>query len=245
MNSKIIILFILSLNLMLVELNPLCSLCQSFVNYLHSLVLNDQTPILLKPLAIKICKFFGFTDFFCTNRIGHIFDFLYEFAPVFSNHTNLCSQINFCVYPKIQYDSESEFTKRILGHNSSSNTSFFIINPILIKPLKVLVFGDAHLNLNYQENKSVICNKSLCCSRDSPDTNISEHQAGKYGHPGCDLPNITYESFIDEIKKNNPDIILWLGDNVPHNMDEQSKETQLDSAKFMVQKLKEVYKGNV
>jgi len=60
------------------------------------------------------------------------------------------------------------------------------------------------------------------------------------------LPNITVESFANEVAKLNPDMIFWLGDNPPHNTYEQKQDTQLEYFKFLKNQIKKAnYKGKV
>ncbi len=42
-----------------------------------------------------------------------------------------------------------------------------------------------------------------------------------------------------------PDMVLWLGDNPPHNVYEQKKETQLEYFKFVSHLFKKGYNGKV
>jgi len=50
--------------------------------------------------------------------------------------------------------------------------------------------------------------------------------AGKWGDFDCDIPKRTFESMLQYIKDNvKPDLILWTGDNTPHNVwDEKRSE---------------------
>ncbi len=81
----------------------------------------------------------------------------------------------------------------------------------------------------------------ICCRKDSPDTDVAEDKAGKYGYANsgdysknaCDLPNVTAESFVQEAVRMNPDAIFWLGDNPPHNIENQSAETQMGYFRFI------------
>ncbi len=77
---------------------------------------------------------------------------------------------------------------------------------------------------------------TICCRRDSPDASDPTQRAGKFGEGGCDLPNVTAESFVREAIRQSPDMIFWLGDNPAHDMHEQKKETQLDNFRFLARK---------
>eukprot|EP01022_Parablepharisma_sp_SALTPOND_P015628 TRINITY_DN2227_c0_g1_i1.p1 TRINITY_DN2227_c0_g1~~TRINITY_DN2227_c0_g1_i1.p1 ORF type:complete len:592 (-),score=27.80 TRINITY_DN2227_c0_g1_i1:44-1762(-) len=221
-------------------LDPICGLCHETVGLLHTIVTSSKTAEVLQPIALWACTL-AKPEHYCNSKINRALSLMHELGPLFNSSTT-CSRLHFCSHPSIKLDSEAVFTSRLLRdrpptyHRSAINSS---------SSLKVLVFADPHIDLDYTENKSSVCNHSLCCRKNSPDTNITAHKAGRYGHRSCDLPNITVESFVDEALKREPDIILWLGDNVAHNMDEQRKETQLDSFKYLVGLLKGKYKGGV
>lgn len=85
----------------------------------------------------------------------------------------------------------------------------------------------------------------ICCRKDSPDTDVPEDKAGKFGHDHCDLPPITAESFVNEVQKLQPDLIFWLGDNPAHDVYDQKKETQMNHFLFIAGLLKKQYKGKV
>jgi len=225
---------------------PTCTICHSFFNTLNRFVTSQKTIEILKPIALKICTYFKSPDF-CESKLNRAFEIAHELGPLL-NGTIICAKYWMCLKPKIAYDSEAEFTKRIL--QNYTNSDYFTLNELVNRnsskiPLKVMTIADAHIQLDYMEGKSTVCNHSLCCGKNSPYTNITSRKAGRFGHQGCDLPNITVESFISEVFRTNPDMILWLGDNMPHNMADQKRETQLDSFKYMANLLKGKYKGKV
>lgn len=78
------------------------------------------------------------------------------------------------------------------------------------------------MDLEYAENSSTKCNFITCCRAKYgfPDTN--HNKAGKYGSYECDTSLdliISMGEFIN--KEIKPDVILWTGDSVPHNMWEE------------------------
>ncbi|CDW88675.1 ser thr protein phosphatase family protein [Stylonychia lemnae] len=87
------------------------------------------------------------------------------------------------------------------------------------KRLKFLHISDLHLDLFYEEGTISDCGQSYCCRND---TYIGQgsNKAGKFGAVvgNCDPPKVTLQDALNFIKeKINPDVIVWTGDNSPHD----------------------------
>ena len=83
--------------------------------------------------------------------------------------------------------------------------------------LRMLQITDPHLDLHYSANCSVNCKKPICCREDS-DTEKTGTLSGKYGYEGkCDVPKVLFESFVEDAFKRDVDLIIWTGDNAPHD----------------------------
>ena len=83
--------------------------------------------------------------------------------------------------------------------------------------LRMLQITDPHLDLHYSANCSVNCKKPICC-REYSDTEKTGTLSGKYGYEGkCDVPKVLFESFVEDAFKRNVDLIIWTGDNAPHD----------------------------
>jgi hypothetical protein len=42
-------------------------------------------------------------------------------------------------------------------------------------------------------------------------------RAGPHGDYNCDIPVSVFESMVESIKEQNPDVIFWTGDVAPHD----------------------------
>ena len=83
--------------------------------------------------------------------------------------------------------------------------------------LRMLQITDPHLDLHYSANCSVNCKKPICC-REYSDTEKTGTLSGKYGYEGkCDVPKVLFESFVEDAFKRDVDLIIWTGDNAPHD----------------------------
>lgn len=94
------------------------------------------------------------------------------------------------------------------------------------KTVKVLHLSDPHPDFEYFEGANANCGKPVCCRIDDGLPSRPEDAAPKYGHPNCDAPSIVLESAFDYLKSfpesEKPDLILWTGDNTPHDVWKQS-----------------------
>ena len=89
------------------------------------------------------------------------------------------------------------------------------------------------------------CSYIICCRNDSSHKFNREDMLeagywGSFGEYGCDIPLRTFDSmvnFVAEVIK--PDVVLWTGDVVPHDIWNQS----LDYVKLYMDELSRVFKG--
>ena len=97
------------------------------------------------------------------------------------------------------------------------------------KPITVLLFTDIHIDYQYREGTSIDCGLVVCCRDDSVIKGKSD-MARKWGEYKCDIPEVTllnmFEYINSEIK---PDIALWGGDSIPHNINSYIVPNIVDS----------------
>ena len=90
------------------------------------------------------------------------------------------------------------------------------------KTVKVLHLSDPHPDFEYFEGSNANCGKPVCCRIDDGLAEKPEDFAPKYGHPNCDAPSIVLESAFEYLRsfseEDKPDLILWTGDNTPHDV---------------------------
>jgi sphingomyelin phosphodiesterase len=72
------------------------------------------------------------------------------------------------------------------------------------------------------------CGRPLCCRTDSGPAPTEARKAGKWGDFLCDLNPITLKSLFSFINDDvKPDVILWGGDSIPHNLDSLTEEDNI------------------
>lgn len=103
------------------------------------------------------------------------------------------------------------------------------------KHFKVLQISDIHIDLEYSENSNAVCGEPLCCRASSPGSGSEflnpRNRAGFWGdYRDCDVPLRTVEETFRFIRNNHPDIdyILWTGDIPPHDIWNQTKQSQFE-----------------
>ena len=70
--------------------------------------------------------------------------------------------------------------------------------------------------------------------------------AGYWGSLGnCDLPLQTFDLFLKEIKDKSIDLMIWTGDNTPHDIWQQSQSYNLNFTVLLSEKLKKNLKTRV
>jgi sphingomyelin phosphodiesterase len=86
--------------------------------------------------------------------------------------------------------------------------------------VKVVMMSDLHMDWDYLPGADNSCGKPLCCRSDSGLAPTAERAAGKWGDFKCDLNTLTLDSMLSHIKNEvKPDLVMWAGDSVPHNID--------------------------
>lgn len=96
-----------------------------------------------------------------------------------------------------------------------------------------------HIDYEYQEGADNDCGRPLCCRVDSGAAPTKERSAGKWGDYKCDLNPLTLNSLLgyisDEIK---PDVILWGGDSIPHNVETLTLDSNVKIMKDITRDVK-------
>lgn len=109
----------------------------------------------------------------------------------------------------------------------------------------MLQISDWHTDLDYKEGtvKSK-CGSELCC-QERFGRPADDSGARRFGEiTGCDIPLETCREqlkwFAENLPK-QPDLILWTGDSVSHDMAYMTREKVLQTLKLLTEIVKEVY----
>lgn len=110
--------------------------------------------------------------------------------------------------------------------------------------IKVVMMSDLHMDWDYLPGADNSCGKPLCCRSDSGMAPTAARAAGKWGDFNCDLNRLTLDNMLSEIKNNvKPDLVLWAGDSVPHNIDTLTFESNVNIMKNITKEVSEGLDG--
>ena len=83
------------------------------------------------------------------------------------------------------------------------------------------------------------CTEPVCCRNNVTAKGNSTKKAGYWGSLAkCDLPIQTFDLFLKDIKKLNPDAILWTGDNTAHDIWQQSQSYNINFTVILSEKIR-------
>jgi sphingomyelin phosphodiesterase len=88
------------------------------------------------------------------------------------------------------------------------------------------------------------CGKPICCRSDSGLPKNKSNAAGKWGDELCDIPERTMVSLLDYINDEiQPDVALWGGDSIPHNVDSITEKDNIAIMKNVSAQVRESIKN--
>ncbi|XP_068906860.1 sphingomyelin phosphodiesterase-like [Tenebrio molitor] len=110
---------------------------------------------------------------------------------------------------------------------------------------KVLHISDTHYDPDYVVGSVSNCEEPLCCrSTSTPSLKEDVVPAGKWGsYKKCDSPRILIENMLKSIAEEHPDLdyIIWTGDLPPHDIWNQTKDSNLAIIQDTVEQMFEYF----
>ena len=202
-----------------------CSLCEDTLDKIQSIILVKYGEEGLYKFCSKLCSIVldEKVCYAAIQRYGPIaLDSLIKRA---TDKKIICSTLNLCP-SSFDYISIEDYAKRVLSDKPENIDSLKPKINMNGKTLKALQVTDIHLDLNYKENAIIECGIPLCC-HETPknifDSNVK--LSGKYGAIGnCDCSLEVVDAFSVKAKELEPDFILFTGDNIAHNVWEDTQE---------------------
>ncbi|KAH3885331.1 sphingomyelin phosphodiesterase-like [Dreissena polymorpha] len=98
--------------------------------------------------------------------------------------------------------------------------------------LRVLHITDFHWDQEYSEGANAVCGEPLCCRKDDGPPAPGVVGAGRYGDfRDCDSSKIMLDSLFSHLRsiQDQFDYVLFTGDIPPHNIWNQSRDSQTDA----------------
>ncbi|KAF7278427.1 hypothetical protein GWI33_008461 [Rhynchophorus ferrugineus] len=213
----------------IIGLNVSCPICEKAVQFLYAQLQLKVSFEVIKQYFILICAIYSSTEV-----CGGIFDsYGPELLPVLSmlsDPADACKLLlgEKCNEPDIpahQWDITFPDTpKPELKYKELTKVN----SPVF----KVLHLSDTHYDPDYFVGSVTNCKEPLCCRTYS---NLRDEEeaipAGRWGsYEKCDAPKILLENMLNHIALEHPDIdyVIWTGDLPPHDIWNQTKNSNLD-----------------
>ena len=212
-----------------------CSLCEDTLDKIQSIILVKYGEEGLYKFCSKLCSIVldEKVCYAAIQRYGPIaLDSLIKRA---TDKKIICSTLNLCP-SSFDYISIEDYAKRVLSDKPENIDSLKPKINMNGKTLNVLQVTDIHLDLNYKENAIIECGIPLCC-HETPknifDSNVK--LSGKYGAIGnCDCSLEVVDAFSVKAKELEPDFILFTGDNIAHNVWEDTQEEVVYNTRIII-----------
>ena len=157
------------------------------------------------------------------------------------NEYNLCHKLGFC-YEGEESEDTYDYALRLLKDKPKDKKREGI--DYSAPTLKMIQLTDIHLDTQYIENGTVYCDEPLCCR--TPASTYSRKKSGKFGFLGhCDASLALLDSFMDKAYELKPDLIIWTGDNSPHNSKNSTQQDNYDATIIVKNKLDQKFKNEI
>ncbi|CAH1103351.1 unnamed protein product [Psylliodes chrysocephalus] len=217
-----------------------CGVCKLGVGLLQSHLKNGDSMEEIKIKIVALCVTLKIeTEAVCT---GFVDVFGPELVPAY-NTSNLepsktCSMIFGESCGSVSNEIHEWDIETPENHLQAIEEKF---PKVEVPTFKVLHLSDTHLDPDYAEGSPTNCEEPLCCRNYStPSTNETIIPAGRWGsYNKCDSPRILIENMLKFISLEHPDIdyIIWTGDLPPHDIWNQTQQSNLDIIKESVEQM--------
>lgn len=214
-----------------------CEGCELLFSQLNSLVINDKAINITLEAIFKLCSRI-LNSSVCQ---GTLFEYgkslIINLAKKNLNSKVVCWRLGFCPN-KYYFENFTQYAKDLL----QDKPEFSPPKPSKRSTYKLLHITDLHVDLNYKAGFDSFCNEPLCCREENGFPKNPEHAAGYWGTVGgCDIPLRTLEEafrFISESVK--PEVVIWTGDNVAHDIWKQNTSFQAIPTKIATRTLQKL-----
>jgi len=109
---------------------------------------------------------------------------------------------------------------------------------------KVLHMTDVHIDLKYTEGAEADCGQPMCCGNSTGPAPTPDTAAGYWGDYRCDIPVQTIRHMLEHIRAQHSeeiDYIMITGDFPPHDVWQQSRESNLEASRTFLDLVKETF----
>ena len=226
-----------------------CDKCISFSSSLNNIRLTYGFQAIYSNLKTGACTLLNMLNILddkaCKGLIdSYIHVFVENFFSKFVNNHFFCEKFELCKpsTPK-KYLNPDTYAKELLRDKIRKGREE--VDPSGRK-LKMLHVTDIHYDPYYKEGRSPKCKLPICC-RVMPTNKESEGDevCGKFGYDGStDIGEDLFNSFLDDAVQRQPDLILWTGDNIPHDSYDSSQDEVYEISRKLRDKFNDKFRKN-
>lgn len=219
-----------------------CSACHAGMNSINWVLSRDNVRNAAEYLISYGCSYF-LNGTVCSGAVHEMGDVLVpQLTEFLLTGDYSCSRLfGFCGNPTWVTLNSEDYVRRVISEKPDIiKNNDFIDN--LYKEIKndtnprdvirILHMSDLHLDLEYSPGSSIDCGEPLCCRKNiGPTPPSAEDAAGIFGAYNCDLPVRTLESMFYFVRdmENGPDLVMWTGDNVAHDIWNQTNHKNTEA----------------
>lgn len=208
-----------------------CTACHASMDSFDWVLSRDILRSSLESVASYGCSFFMDAPV-CYGAVHEMGDVLFpQLTEFVLTGEYSCSRFfGFCSSPSWITLDHNDYVHRMISEKPDIiKNNDFIDNlyeeikndPKERETIRVLHMSDLHTDLSYSVGASIDCGEPLCCRAGVGPTPVKpEDAAGIWGDYNCDLPPKTLESMFHFVRdmEDGPDLVLWTGDNVAHDI---------------------------
>jgi sphingomyelin phosphodiesterase len=219
----------------------LCNSCKDFVlAELHGLESKGVIELLMAGLSETCAHLIHLNSSLCSGFLERWTTVIWDaLMGRYHKPDVACAKMQFCPYDYEILSLES-YIEDILKDAPNKKPP----TPTKTSSYNVLHITDLHVDYTYTTGNNANCNEPLCCREENGPTSNPADAAQYWGTISvCDIPYRTLDQFFQFVVRQNMniDFIIWTGDNIAHNIWEQTENTQADTTLNISQALKNYF----
>lgn len=210
-----------------------CDLCKYGAgNFQNGLLESQNLRNFGEEVAVLICiHYVKYPEEVCRGAVHEMTpSVLTSVLGKFLDPERVCTGMKLCDSPKFVNDNITLFYDQVFNNKPE----YVRVNNTSTRSLNVLHISDLHFDLDYLEGSNENCGLPVCCRNGTGN-------AGRWGSYSCDLPVSTLEAALQSASKHDVDMVVWTGDNVPHDIWMQSQEYQVKYIKTATDLVKKYF----
>ena len=231
--------------------NPVtCGVCRTGMDAVDWFFSQKATYKAMEKIITYGCSFYLHENV-CAGAITSMGDVLIpQITKMLFTGKYACSRFfGTCSTPQWRTINSEGFVRRIIADKPEviKNNDYIdnlykqIKNDTKRDTIRIMHMSDLHIDFEYTEGNNKNCGEPLCCMKVNGPAPTPEDAAGKFGEYNCDTSPALAESFFKFVKnmENGPELVLWTGDNVKHDIWNQTNEKNARATEIVLDFMRE------